>query len=244
MPHIYVEVSEAKAFDAYFFMTKLNNGFINSGRFTGLFDEPGVVGTFCASMLIIDKFNLKNYYNYPLILACIFSVSFAALLMSAVYIIIFGSTKIKIITALLVITFFTYLSQLDIVEQYVFLRFDSDTGLFVSNRTSDFFDSKYDSFFKSNNLLFGMGYGSAQEVDPTGASYKYIIYDFGLIYFISYIISHIRLALLWVSDIRILLPAALIFASIIYQRPFIYQPAYVFIFIAPLLNNIKTEKVV
>ena len=243
LPHFYLDsVSDQKTFDIYPFMTYVyNSADINSGRFTGLFDEPGVVGTICASILILNKFDYKNIFNIPIFIAGILSLSLAAMLMCAFYVIIFGNLQVKIGVSIIVIALFYYLSSLDIVQQYVFSRFDTDSGLFVNNRTSENFSYVFKQFLHSNDVFLGNGYGAAAEKDPSGASYKHLIYDFGIVFFVSYIIAYVRLAFLNIKDKKYILVALLLLFSILYQRPFLYNIAYSFILITAIAYNNNRE---
>ncbi|GEM_PF-405496 len=202
-------------------------------RFCGFFDEPGVVGTFSAVLLVANQFKLKPVVLGALLFSGIISFSLAFYAIIFLYI-VFCSRSIKLIAGTvvvggLIVYFFWDTFSLMILERIVF-----DEGALVTNRTTLDFDAWYQSFVGSDAFYWGLGNHKSIEYDEMGASYKHIIVDYGLVFFIIFILSlaiyaktRIKSIFLWISYLIILI-------GVLYQRPFIELHSYLFILYAPI----------
>ena len=76
-------------YDVYTFYTMDIDPMAFFPRFCSYFDEPGVVGSFCAIALCCNNFNLKNTYNIPILIAGILSFSLFFYLVSIIYFLFF-----------------------------------------------------------------------------------------------------------------------------------------------------------
>jgi len=174
------------------------------GRFCGVFNEPGVVGTFSALFLIADRFDLTKKDNLIFLISGLLAFSFAFYMMIGVYLLLFGLMTSELfrsrkkwmyfgagIVCLIVVvvlwlcnsSFHNLLNELIISRLKRFMVGDD-------NRTTLVFDAVYSSFKTNGGFfhhLFGNGFGSVvfnEELTNT-SSYKTQIYDlgyFGLIY--------------------------------------------------------------
>ncbi|MGR5116742.1 hypothetical protein [Photobacterium damselae] len=166
-------------------------------RYQAIFDEPGVVGSL--SMLIIVMTNNRKGFFIPRLIALlsgIISFSFAFYILLIIYILYKSLFKIKHLTRFLCIVIALILI---IVPNYDYLKneipminkMDYRFSLLlagsdkVSNRTSDIFESHFDEFINTKDIILGMGDGAASKVDPEGNSFKYYLYDNGLISFVA-----------------------------------------------------------
>lgn len=159
-------------------------------RFSGVFDEPGVIGTFSgiflATRYVYDSLLRRCYFIF--IGMCSMSLTFFIL-----FIIIFAmnNPKKKIIISLFFIVFFVSISQwlqhISVLDRFVFsrvemlLNFDSN----INNREVVEFSASFDELFKQSDFMLGKGAGSAASEFPGGFSYKYFVYDHGIFSFIS-----------------------------------------------------------
>lgn len=214
-------------------------------RFSCLFDEPGVVGTISALLLLLDNFNLKKWQNIVILISGIFSFSFFFYVLSAVYLIVTAPAKYKLLSLIIIIITIYLLRDNDVVNSLVISRFEFNDGSFVGdNRVGLGFDSFYENFKKSNKFLFGLGPGMASKIDPEGSSYKHVVVDYGIIFFIIYMASFMGYSLSVLKRIKPLLIYSICVFGTMYQRPFINQPTLILILIASIytLNNVNNSK--
>lgn len=205
-------------------------------RFFGYYDEPGVVGIIAGVMLCVRKFNMKDKFNIPIFIAGLLSLSFSFFIVFAVYIIVFAKTKYKLAVIILVAFLVTYYYSNQTLYNYVFKRFEINEGRIVGdNRIADInFDSWYRTFQRSSYYYFGLGPASSIKHNLGGSSYKDVIIEQGLIFFILYLASFFILAFKKLKLSKELFIYILIFISIMYQRPWIAKMYYVFLFFASI----------
>lgn len=174
------------------------------GRFCGVFNEPGVIGTFSALFLAADQYDLNKKDNIILLIGGLLSFSFAFYIMLGIYMFFFGGLwslimKAKnrgfiIISIIVVVIGILFLWNTNSTVQYILnellISRLKKLVVGVDNRTSSYFDTAYELFKNSENLmklLFGNGFGSTvlDERMASTSSYKTQIFDlgyFGLIY--------------------------------------------------------------
>lgn len=212
-------------------------------RFCGYYDEPGVVGTIAGVLLIVKGFNIKDKINIPILLAGILSFSFYFYLLLAIYIIVFAKMKFKIVLISLCILILPALYFNEILYELIFKRFSFQDGSFIGiNRTVSSFDAWYESFKHSRDFFWGLGKGGSLEYNLGGASYKDIIVNFGIIYFIIYMGAFSFFGFMYLRLTKPYLIYLLILFSVIYQRPFITSMFYLFLIFVPIysLNEEKS----
>ena len=164
-----------------------NGGFIF--RFSGLFDEPGIVGTISALLLAVNGASFSKWQNKVILLSGILSMSLAFYLLLAI--LLMSKISIRIITlSLLILVVFSIIFPKGsnvILDRYVYDRAYSviyDTGS-VNNRTTDEFDNEFERYIATSNILLGEGRGMAEEISNEGFSFKYFIYNYGLVAFLA-----------------------------------------------------------
>ena len=238
LPHTQIDpLVEEKKWVTYYVYPFLvyveNSGFLNF-RFHGLFDEPGVVGTISGAIMLTERFNLKKIKNIPIFLSGLFSLSLFFLLVTIVYVAIRSSMVKKISIVLLLLASFAVLRQNEVLDTLVFDRLEFSDGFLAGDNRNHMSEVWYKNFSKSSAYWWGLGGGSHAIHNPGGASYKDLIIDYGVIFFITYV-----LALIWAS-LRIIKRRSdvvlyiIILLSVLYQRPFLGNISYTFIMFAPL----------
>lgn len=201
-------------------------------RFCGLYDEPGVVGTIIGIILLIERFDFSKWENVVLAVIGVSTFSMFYFAICAVYILIFGSIKYKVTLGILIFCAICIFWNNDLIYDLIFRRFTLIDGKFVGNtRDSLGFSDWYDWFKTTPSYLTGLGHGKGVEMNPGGCSYKQIVVDYGIIYFILYIISFYLLSKKHFTNLKILIVYSILFLSTLYQRPFIGNISYVFFFI-------------
>ena len=203
-------------------------------RFCGYYDEPGVVGTVSGVLLIIDKFNFRDWKCYPLLISGIFSFSLYFYVLIVVYVFLWGSQKMKMLLAFSVVLLSFYILSSD--NPFVELIYDRvfSDDKYGDNRTLPEFVSFWKKFCDSYLFFIGCGRNYANMVaDPGGSSYKHMIVDHGIImsslFAIAFLLRYVYLKL----SSRNLLLMLIIFLSVIYQRPYIFSLFYLFLLVAP-----------
>ena len=169
-------------------------------RFCGVFREPGVVGTFSALLLCSERFRIKkDWRNIVLLISGCISFSLAFYGFVGIYFLTrFFKLNRKWIIALigLVVLYLVFINVSFPIDAIA--RFQERLRLFSSevvadNRTNSQYDLIYNSLFEGRivSVLFGNGYGSIESIlaknHVDGASYKNLIFNFGLVGFIGQI---------------------------------------------------------
>lgn len=213
-------------------------------RFCGFYDEPGVVGTIAGVILLSSGFNLRKKINIPIFIAGLLSFSFAFYVMALVYGFIFVRSKYKVLIAITVFGVIILFSENELLNTYVFSRFQYENGqLAGDNREADEdFKGWYEKFSQSDKYYFGLGKNSSQIYNSGGASYKNMIVDYGVIS-IS-IICFVLIAFAY-SKFRFkkeFFVYLFIVFSVLYQRPFITMYFYMFLIFSPLVFLEKSQE--
>ena len=229
-------------YSQYLFMVTYSGGevFLDSilPRFYSYFDEPGVLGTIAAVMLSVKKFNLKSWVNIPIFLAGILSFSLFFYLIAIIYLFVFVKMKSKLILIPILAMLLIFIADIELFNYYLFDRLNFDSNFIESFRTrrdDSGFEYWYLNFQKTPQYYTGMGAGYSFVVNMGGSSYKNIITDFGIIFFIMYMSAFIFYGIRSLGYSRELLIALLILFGVIYQRPFIHNLSYIFLIYAPFI---------
>ena len=204
-------------------------------RFCAYFQEPGVVGTISAVILIANRFKLKPLHLSVLIFSGIASFSFAFFTIVFLYVCLCSNSFKFIIGSALVIGVLVYFFY-DWLETLILNRLVFEDGALVSNRDHGDYATWYASFRKTNAYYWGLGGGTAFFYNFGGASYKDIIVDYGIIFFVLYVLSFSIYAKTVVKQFSSWVAYILILFVVLYQRPFIVLPTYLFLIYAPILS--------
>lgn len=210
---------------------------IESFRFCGYYDEPGVIGTIAGVLLVTNNVNLKKWINWPILVAGIFSFSIYFYLLLLLYFFLFSSLKKKIIFLISLFLIILPIKEDPLLDKFLFSRMEFEDGeLSGDNRTSASFETWYQKYLNSNKLLEGYGRGKSSIVDSGGASYKHLIVDYGIIAFFIYCFSFTLLYWNKFGFSKNTLLLCVLFCSLIYQRPFVFSLVYLFLLISPAYN--------
>lgn len=201
LPYVILQSGEAGRAEAgfQFYQNYLGCLLINQSgsllyRFTSVFTEPGVVGTFCAFFLASSDFKLnKNKKNTLFLISGIFSLSVAFYLMAALSYMLKALRKggykaFSTIAALLVIYIafinmdFSSPTLITLQERLMI----TESGLAGDNRIKEQAEAAYQRFLNGDlkTVLFGYGYPDVKAdlaAWQATASYKESIYYLGFI---------------------------------------------------------------
>ncbi|WP_332456904.1 hypothetical protein [Petrimonas sp.] len=244
MPHSTIKSLNAEKigiYSRYLFMVSYSGGEIQLNsilpRFYSYFDEPGVVGTISAVMLSVKKFNLKSWINIPIFVAGILSFSLFFYLTTLIYLFILVKMKYKLVIIPALALLFILFSESELLKFHLIDRLDFNSNFvesFINFRNESGFQDWYSNFNKTPQYFTGMGAGYSSIVNMGGSSYKNIITDFGIIFFVTYVVVFALYAIRTLGYSKELLITLLVLFGIMYQRPFIQDLSYVFLIYAPI----------
>lgn len=203
-------------------------------RFCAYFQEPGVVGTISAIILIVYRFRLKPLYLAVLAFSGVASFSFAFFIIIGLYGII-CSQSWKVTLGVIIVAGILYLCFYDLLNELVLYKISYGENVLDFNRTHGDFSSWYDSFKKTNDYYWGLGGGTAFIYNPGGASYKDLIVDYGVVFFVLYTFSYALYSRIIIKPFLSWIAYLLVLLLILYQRPFIVLPTYLFLLYAPMI---------
>lgn len=207
-------------------------------RFHGPYDEPGVVGTTCAIILCIEKFNFKDkrvlitFLAGALSLSLFFYVSVVVCWMLNRFRNRLSITTIIFIVAALFLAI-TIVLRVPVLNEYIAERlvFDSDTGFSGDNRINMEIVNSYLNSMHGGTLWFGIPDKEyyMQLVEGSSSIFTTIIV-YGLLFFIAYVLFFVMYALFNFKSVVSLIIFIFIFIATIYQRPSVFSYFYVFLF--------------
>lgn len=223
-------------------ITKSRQGFLYY-RLCGVYDEPGVVGTIGALLLAADGYRFKkSWRNGVLLLAGVLTASLAFYAICSIYFICWAIKKnavkaVGLMFSLLVL--FMIFMSVDFTNPNL-LHFQHrlrvvDGKVQGDNRTTGGFDESYEEFWEDDMLiqLFGNGAGAANSNENMagGASYKIVIYDYGIVG-LAAILAWIILTVLYLyggAQCWRTAALSLVFLASIYQRPDVFNMSYMIV---------------
>lgn len=218
----------------------------NFGRFSSVFDEPGIVGTLCGLILVYRglRFDNKGSLIYLLAGFASLSAAFFIILMIGYLVRFKDNIKSLFVISVLVISFFgtagamlasNQFSTDSLVYRYFISRFINYENL--NNRESVCFKNKMAEFMESNNMMFGEGVGSVSATGCDVSSASVLVYEYGvvgggvliIVNFLFFVFLNKKITGLYVSRQFLFVFAIPFFASF-YQRPYIFHLGMCFLF--------------
>ena len=219
------------------------NSIVDTFRFHGPYDEPGVVGTFCSIILCVNKFNLRKVENVICLIAGICSFSFFFTIVVSVYAFFyygFIERNNKLLLLLLVIGSVFYLKTKDdeLIYNTLWHRFEynqDEKKIEGINRMSDEADVFYNNL-SFTEYMFGGDEEKYQKVVEGSASYKSVIVSNGVIFLILYLSFYILYAKSKATKRLAFILFLFVLLGNTFQRPDIYGAVNFFLYIC-LANN-------
>ena len=225
---------------------------VRLGRPTGLFDEPGFIGTLAALFIAGAYGKVDKKWIYLLLFEGLSSFSMAFYLITILYF----STKMfekgyrklcfllaGCVIIMIIFNTFTFTNPflLSIQDRLAI----SVNIIFDNNRTLGSYDIVFKDFLDSGGyaILFGNGRHAVfnNALLSNSSTYKNLIYDYGVIgcmilvsFFVS-LINYIRM------DKR-MLPFLLVFSISVYQRPNIFNLQMIALFTGALCLIVEDSK--
>lgn len=222
-------------YDNYPFLVICRSYGVYQPRFEGFFDEPGVIGTISAVLLVSKNFDLKDKFAWPILFAGILSLSLFFFVILFIYVIMYGSWRTRLILLVGFSILVTLFYQNEILNRLLFSRFElEDGGLAGDNRKLGLSESWYKHFASSSSYWLGLGNQAHTKYNQGGASYSDLIIDYGFIFLIAYCGSFLFDAYMRIKNLKLFALFGILFAGILYQRPFIAEMCYFFLLVAPI----------
>lgn len=204
-------------------------------RFCAYFDEPGVIGTIAGSCLLINRYDFKKWYNIGLFIFGLFSLSLFFFFITFVFFLFFANKKVKFVLLLFFGILLIFLWDNEIVSSMLLDRLSFEEGIGSMNNREHISDYWWNNYVHSDSFLWGLGGGTSIIVNEGGSSYKNIIIDYGVIFFILYVVIYFFMAKSKIANFKQILRCFLVFASVLFQRPYIDACGYVFLMFIPII---------
>ena len=247
-----------KSYDTHFFIYYYYK--FNYIRFCGLYDEPGVIGTFSYLFLIFMDNHLSRFQKFVLWITGLFSLSFFFILSIPLIIllhlikrkqyfklasltflgIIFASIAPTIVESALKSTNSSSVYQ-DLIFHTLKSRFDIDekSGSVGSIKTNRLNSERYtmDDFLKDDKLTIVMGNFATSdsksfgELSEGGLGLEIYLFQYGILFFLyTFLMSFLINILPQKNGVIYFFTATLLTLLCLYQRPFLYKIEFVVIF--------------
>lgn len=216
-------------------------------RFSGMFDEPGVIGSLAVIFLVADRFNLKTKQNIILLISGLLSFSLYFYISILVYFIYLVSTKYRILIIFLCFLLYSITIKIEALNTLVWNRITIEDGSITGdNRSNDALDIIYQNFINSDDFLWGKGIEYALYHADGASSYKIFLLAYGMIFCIVAFLAFTLYAYFNINKFKNVLMFLFLFVSMFYQRPgFIIEPANFFLFIVTIyaINLYKDNEI-
>ena len=211
-------------------------------RFSGFYDEAGVVGNITMVLLYLQKFNFKKWYNIILLISGILSFSLTFYIAVFAYYVIYGDIKLKLsfLVVLLLCVFFFYNNEF--VYNLIFGRLEIEGGQLAGYNREIHTD--INTWLKhvplTDYLLWGY---QPRESIPYAASWKWAFVLYGIIPSFLYLFFLVFPRIRYIRKGDLIL--GLMLVTIIWiQRPFIQLYIYAFLLAIPFIYFCNTEKAI
>ena len=191
-------------------------------RFSGMYDEAGVVGTMNAIILVANNYKLKEIKYIPIFLTGLFSFSLYFFVITIFYYIV-TMKKSNVLTYLFFASIILYaISFIPGIDYLVYDRFLIEDGVWKGNsRDAGDYAQWFSRFRDTSDYYFGLGPGANLVHNPGGASYKDVIVNYGVIMFSIYIFSWLVFIIRTQKGIINIAIVSMTIMGCIFQRPFI-----------------------
>ncbi len=214
-------------------------------RFYSVFDEPGVLGTLSALILLGNKYNFKNWQNFVILLGGIFTYSMAFYILSIIgYIYTNVKSFKKSITSIffiLIVIFGTYhfLKDDTTFQASVVERFNSKGTERLDNRTGFKATMYFNRHALDTNMIWGLGDNLIRQKDlREGQSYVLFILEYGWLGLAILFIAYLSLLKKYTPDTLFIV---FWYSMSFLQRPKAFESWQIILFVC-IINEILKRK--
>lgn len=248
LPSLFVpSPNEAKYYDyiAYIFFVIPTN-IEDIGRFCSFYDEPGLLGTLCSTIIFFYYRSLNKYQFLVYFIAGMLSLSLFFVLMFVYSMIVYEGFKLfvkfkYILISLLAILLVYNLWGEEYIDQKLLSRFNTEKGIISDNRNSeDFEDYFYNNFIYTNDLWFGVGVKGDRS--KGSSSIQNTIYKNGLLFVLFGLFIYALIFLRYKSTNKLFILSFLFWLGLTYQRPNFCSIFFLIIIYTSLESNFYLYK--
>lgn len=215
----------------------------DTGRFCGMFDEPGVVGTFAFIFLFIEKFNFKKRGNLIIALGGLLSLSVFFYIAFVVFFLIFRSTlgksKTKIISLIIAGIAAFALLQLPVINERIVERIQWDqesNTLSGDDRASIGLVLYIESIRGSSQYYWGQRFGGVIDDYKNSASIFNAVLIYGVVVVVLYFAFFAFFSIRQMGfGLRVAL-YLLFLAMVLYNRPSLFPLLYFYLYTVSLYS--------
>lgn len=230
----------------YYLFVQAKHDFIV--RFYSVFDEPGVLGTLGAFVLVANRFNFKDKRIIIIFIGCIFTFSLAFYLLVSIGLIFLSKISFKNIFfgTLFILPVFYFLQDNETFNTSVIGRVTNFEDNGVESRTSDALNLYFDTYVTKIDFIFGKGVKFFSENRAmSGQGYKFFFIEYGLLGFVILLWIYISFINKYKRQTFLVL---FIFLLSFFQRPSLFTPWCLIIFVLAISQfessfNIKSKHI-
>lgn len=217
-------------------------------RFLGIFEEPGVIGTVSALMLIADKINLKVNKNKLLFLYGVISFSLAFYGIIILYTVFFKIRKLKnvLIIILFLLSVSSYVISNEFFKELIISRLaiDKKSGFSGNNRATEYLDYMFEQWISLSDIkIFLFGFDGV--VNDGYSSLKQIPVEKGVLGLVVFFIFMLYLSIKSKASkghAKNSILVFLIFLASVYQRPDFFSLYFILIYSYAIINHTVSYK--
>ncbi|WP_303150584.1 hypothetical protein, partial [uncultured Cloacibacillus sp.] len=229
-------------------------------RYSAMFNEPGVVGTFSALFLIAENFNLHLNKNRIILLGGILSFATSFYFMILIWFIVRNLSRFNlknILSVVMVFILILFLQNVNtpfaplnrMIQSTRIAKVNNEWNFIGNNRQNKTFQEGEKNFYSAgiSQILFGKGRGWATNSPLIAGSYtyKFLIFDHGILGIIL-ILAWLVIYTYYLNgiahnpDVKYFV---LLFILSIYQRPDVMNIQYLALLIGGIAyNNLQFSK--
>ena len=227
----YEKITQANAIYVNYFNIVLFVSPSGMVRLCGPFNEPGLMGTFLGLMLVAEDLNLKKKGNLILLIAGILTYSMAFVITVIIFCIYKYISDWKILLAIGIFTIVIVIIPYVEFQNKAFQNLITRLFKMENNRTTKYFDLKFENFVRSNRLWIGLG----SDIQIAGVlSIKLFVMQYGVVGVLFYVLYILDMGLSFAKKNSKGIVLLMLFLLNMYQRPEVISPGYFIILVGGL----------
>lgn len=217
-----------------FLLVPLKENIMQSIRFASVFDEPGVVGTISLICLYINGFNMRKWYNIVILISGICSFSLMFYLGTLLYTgaLLFKTNKLAVFFSIIfVVAFYFATKDNEVFEELIYSRveWNQNEGSFSGDNRSRNGEKEYLEQIRGSSDYWWGSSPSVYKRFEGSWGYRNVIIMYGMVFFMLYCMFFYVFAFNRKLSFKSICLFSIIFISVIYQRPDLFETTKVFL---------------
>ena len=202
-------------------------------RFSGFFDEPGVVGSLSLIFLFPDDFSFKTFENKVIYISGIISFSLFFYIGIFTLKLMRYNIKLKIAFLFFMVLFYYSTNSNNLFRNTIWDRIVFQDGKLVGdNRSTLYLQEAYASFLNSDYIFVGRDSQYVMDYGYGSSSYMLLLLRLGIIVFTLLIMAFLQYSYMYFMKSKDFFIYFILFLFMLYQRPVILLPTYLFLFLS------------